>query len=66
MTLEEYLTKNKLSLNAFGKAIGVTGVAVGNYVNNRRTPKKSILNKIKEATAGKVTADDFIHEGGNA
>lgn len=44
----------------FAKAVGVSEVAITRYVGGKRMPRPDLLVKIKEATRGAVTADDFL------
>ncbi len=62
MTLEQYLQQKKLNNTDFSKIIGVSPNAIGHYKSGRRTPRPTIMERIKQATGGKVTANDFYAE----
>jgi transcriptional regulator with XRE-family HTH domain len=60
MTLSTYLAERNLSLTKFAEAIGVSVETVRRYCEGTRTPRPALMAKIKAATAGSVTADDFV------
>lgn len=60
MQLARYLATNKLSKRRFGRIIGVTEESVRRYCSGERFPTPDILNKIRLATKGAVTANDFV------
>lgn len=60
MRLSEYLSAEQLSLTDFAKAIGVSAEAVRRYRDGDRTPRPEQMVRIKAATSGAVTADDFM------
>lgn len=60
MRLSEYLTERSLSLTKFAQEIGVKVETVRRYREGKRTPRPEQMVKIKEATQGAVTADDFM------
>lgn len=62
MKLSDYLVREGLSQAAFAYTIGVSQQAVERYANGERIPRSEIMLKIKAATAGAVTADDFYQE----
>ncbi|AEP08913.1 transcriptional regulator [Micavibrio aeruginosavorus] len=62
MTLDQHLTDTNTSNAEFARKISVTANAVGHYRSGRRIPVKPIMNRIIEATGGKVTADSFYAE----
>jgi transcriptional regulator with XRE-family HTH domain len=59
MRLREYLTQNSISRAEFARQIGVKHITVTRYLDGR-VPEPSVMEKIIEATAGKVTANDFF------
>jgi len=59
MTLRKYLSDNKLTMADFSIMLGVTRQAVYNYVNNKRTPKAKLAQKIIKLTDGKVRMKDL-------
>jgi transcriptional regulator with XRE-family HTH domain len=60
MTLNEWLSANNVSSADFAVAIGVSRQALWRYRFNERVPKPSVIAKIHGATAGAVTANDFM------
>jgi len=63
MELKSYLSQNKMSHAAFSRLIGATPNAVGLWVAGKRKPKDLFLERIRQATEGAVTANDFYHVG---
>lgn len=61
MKLKSWLTLADKSTDEFAKIIGVSGAAVRRYCSGRM-PQRPILLRIREATDGAVTADDFLDE----
>ena len=59
MKLRTYLTETETSVADFASAIGVSVQAVHRYMNDERMPVRSVRQKIREVTSGRVTADDF-------
>ena len=62
MRLNDYLASHDETDAAFARRIGVTPQAVSRYKLAQRRPEWSVLTRIQEATGGKVTPNDFIHE----
>lgn len=60
MTLAEFLSSNGLSHSAFAERVGVSQVAVTRYALGHRVPRPEVLARIREATRGAVTANDFM------
>jgi transcriptional regulator with XRE-family HTH domain len=60
MQLSAYLADKGISDADFAQAIGVTRQAVHRYKTGGRLPEWPVLAKIREATDGAVTADDFL------
>lgn len=61
MTLSDFLKRSKLSGNAFGKRIGYTRMAVSRWLRGIAMPSPDAIQRIYEATGGKVTANDWFH-----
>lgn len=61
MRLQQFLDQNNIGRAEFAKAIGVSEVAITRYVGGKRMPRPEILVKIKVATNGAVTPNDFLH-----
>lgn len=63
MQLESYLSENDISIPQFAMKIGASNRAVvWRYLNGIRRPSDEMLERIKRATNGHVTANDFIHK----
>jgi transcriptional regulator with XRE-family HTH domain len=62
MKLAEYLATNKISQADFAQLIQAKQVTVSRYVTGRRMPRRDRLERIREATGGAVSADDFLSE----
>jgi transcriptional regulator with XRE-family HTH domain len=62
MRLAEYLENSKISPAEFSRLIGVSQASVSRYAAGLRFPEPDILVRIKSATDGAVTADDFLPE----
>ena len=58
MTLSQYLKKTKQTPLDFARKLGVDQVTVYRWCNGSRVPREH-MQKIAEATGGKVTANDF-------
>lgn len=61
MKLSHYLALRNIGDADFGVQIGVSRQAVHRYKTGERVPEWSVLAKIKDATAGAVTPDDFLN-----
>lgn len=59
MTLSDYLRDTQQSDAHFARLIGVKRQYVQRY-RNGRIPSPEIMTRIADATAGKVTANDFF------
>lgn len=60
MRLDTYLRENGLSAKEFGKLVGLPKQTIHNYRHGFRFPGPENLLRIKDATNGAVTPDDFI------
>ncbi len=60
MRLQDYLAETGMTRAEFARRIGVKHISVTRYVNEGRVPEPSVMEKIIEATEGKVTANDFF------
>jgi DNA transposition AAA+ family ATPase len=61
MTLGEYLEQSGMSRAAFARQIGVREFSVTRYCAGR-VPEARVMERIMEATAGKVSANDFFRQ----
>ena len=59
MKLKEYLAQFAVKQKDFARNIGVSEVAVTNYLSGNRYPKPYVMRKIFEATGGLVDANSF-------
>ena len=59
MRLDQYLSEKGLRGSEFASLIGVTEETVRRYLKGERKPEWRVLEKIRAATSGDVTADDF-------
>lgn len=62
MQLKTYLTQRSQTPQAFAAEIGVTVQALYRYLSGERFPTPENLRRIREATDGAVTADDFVDQ----
>ena len=60
MKLHTYLKRENLKLGDFALRIGVSHAAVSRYLTGHRRPNWEVLDRIEQATAGEVTANDFV------
>jgi transcriptional regulator with XRE-family HTH domain len=61
MTLRQYLTKYRITIEEFAFRCGVTPAAIWNYLSGRRKPFQKVAEKIEQETDGLVTV--FIMRG---
>jgi len=57
--LRLWMQMNKLTHAQFGKTVGTTGTSVFRWVSGLHRPRWSQIRKIREATEGFVTGDDW-------
>lgn len=62
MKLEQYLRENEIKPVAFAVSIDVAPSTITRILRGERTPRIDLIGKIKVATGGAVTADDFMSE----
>ncbi|MGH7122687.1 MAG: hypothetical protein ACREFP_27460 [Acetobacteraceae bacterium] len=66
MTLERYRNLHRLTYLRLAELIGLRGTGavrtVQRYATGMRFPPPSVLRRIREVTAGAVTADDFVDQ----
>jgi transcriptional regulator with XRE-family HTH domain len=60
MTLDQYLTANDISINAFAETCGTSGASMNRIVHGEQKPSVDMIRAIVGATDGAVTADDLI------
>ncbi|QRG06123.1 helix-turn-helix transcriptional regulator [Xanthobacter dioxanivorans] len=60
MKLGTHLTANGITHAEFAIRIRTSQAAVTRYVLGQRTPRPDVIARISEATAGEVTANDFM------
>lgn len=66
MTLDEYLTAEKLTETVFAAKVGISQPHVGRLRKGRVWPQKDLLARIMIVTEGKVTPNDFLSQRGAA
>lgn len=59
MTLDHWLTSQKISAEEFGKLLGCSGQAVRYWRAGARMPDADMVEKISAATGGQVTVQDL-------
>ena len=63
MQLDTYLSKHGLTSERFGKVAGIPSKqTIHNYRRGTRFPSPQNLRRIRDATKGAVTADDFVDQ----
>ncbi|MGV1769129.1 MULTISPECIES: helix-turn-helix domain-containing protein [Rhizobium/Agrobacterium group] len=62
MKLETYLRDNDIKPVAFATRIDVAPSTITRIIRGERTPRIDLIAKIRTATGGAVTADDFMSE----
>jgi hypothetical protein len=63
MKLDAYLSERGLTSERFGKTAGIPSKqTIHNYRRGIRFPSPQNLRRIREATNGAVTADDFVDQ----
>lgn len=60
MTLDEYLAAEKLTEAAFAGMVGISQPHVNRLRSGKGWPARELAEKIREATGGRVTPDDFL------
>lgn len=60
MKIDDYLKASGSTDPEFADRIGVSRQALWRYKSGIRTPRPAILARIREATDGQVTANDFV------
>ncbi len=60
MKLSHYLDEKSLNASAFAAVVGVEPSTVTRLLRGERAPSLALAARIREATGGKVTADDFL------
>jgi DNA-binding transcriptional regulator YdaS (Cro superfamily) len=61
MQLKDYLRLEEESALEFAGRVGVTIFAVRKWVRGERIPRPATIMKIKKATKGAVTPEDWMH-----
>ena len=62
MILKDYLRAHSETPAAFAARLNLSVQAVYRYMAGERFPPPDILLRIREATGGAVTADDFLDQ----
>lgn len=59
MTLERYLTQNKITSERFARRIRLSLSSVNKYRIGERMPRPDIVERIRRATNGRVRPEDW-------
>lgn len=62
MNLKSYLAAKGRTPASFSAEVGVTVQTLYRYLSGERFPTPENLRRIREATGGAVTADDFVDQ----
>lgn len=62
MKLEQYLKENDIKPVAFATMLEVAPSTITRILRRERTPQIDLIAKIKAATGGAVTMEDFLSE----
>jgi hypothetical protein len=63
MTLDQYLRDNRLTSASFAVLAGIPSKqTIHNYRHGYRFPTRDNLIKIRDATGGLVTSEDFVNQ----
>lgn len=60
MQLRQYLADRNIPIAVFADQIGVSFQAVHRYLTGERLPRRDVMERIKAATGGLVTPNDFF------
>lgn len=60
MKLADYLKDTSQTYRQFAVLLGCNAAQVHRWANGKRSPSLEVCAKIKAATGGKVSADDFL------
>lgn len=61
MKLKDYLTTYSIGQSKLSRILGVSQAHVSNILKGRKSPSIQLIKRIREATKGKVTADDLLN-----
>jgi len=59
MQLNDFLTKNNLTMAMFASRVGTTAATISRVVDRSVTPRRSLVRRIYEETGGQVTPNDL-------
>lgn len=62
MRLDEYLIKRDVTPTAFAAEIGVAASTITRIIRGERSPRFDLVMKIKKATGGLVTDEDWYEQ----
>ena len=60
MRLKDWLTERRMTGSDFADLISVDKSNVSRWINGHVRPEWDVIKRIKDATGGAVTADDFL------
>ena len=55
-----WLEQHDIPMSHFAERVGVTHAQLSRVLNEKRRPSWELMSRIKEATKGAVTPDDFF------
>lgn len=61
MNLDRWMTETGATDEAFAVMVGVSRPTISRIRKGKRQPSLDVMRAIWEATAGAVTANDFVH-----
>lgn len=59
-SLDRYLDEHDIKNAAFAATVGASEATISRLRNNKQAPSFSLARRIREATEGAVTFDDFL------
>lgn len=62
MKLSDYIDGANLTRAEFAALIDVDEASLSRYISGSRRPNWDVLHRIRDATGGRVTANDFMNE----
>ena len=62
MKLKTYLTENGMTKTAFSRLTGISKPYLTELCQGKHWPQRRIVEVIRDATAGAVTANDFLED----
>ena len=60
MKLNDFLSAERTSMGAFAKTVGTTTATISRVADGTVVPRKALMERIYDATAGLVTPNDLV------